>query len=70
MFLEYEIFICNRFWRSFFIEKSNEKKKALDLLMEKYAGRSSFSYNEKMLKKVFAIDIRIEKISGKKSNIS
>ncbi len=58
------------FGQAFFIEKSNEKKKALDLLMEKYAGTNSFSYNEKIFKKVLVIDIRIEKISGKKSNIS
>jgi hypothetical protein len=38
--------------------------------MEKYAGTESFSYNEKIFKKVLVIDIRIEKISGKKSHIS
>ena len=58
------------FGRAFFIEKSCEKKKALDLLMEKYAGTGSFSYNEKIFKKVLVIDVRIEKISGKKSHIS
>jgi len=58
------------FGQASFIEKSNEKKKALDLLMEKYAGGSLFSYHEEALKKVFVIDIKIEKISGKKSNIS
>ena len=56
------------FGQAFFIEKSNEKKKALDLLMEKYAGRGIFSYHEEALRKVFVIDIRIEKISGKKSH--
>jgi len=58
------------FGQAFFIEKPTEKKKALDLLMEKYAGTGSFSYNEKIFKKILVIDIRIEKISGKKSHIS
>jgi hypothetical protein len=57
------------FGQAFFIENPGEKKKALDLLMEKYAGTGSFSYNEKIFKKVLVIDIRIEKISGKKSHI-
>jgi len=58
------------FGRAFFIDSPGETEKALDLLMEKYAGAGSFSYNEKIFKKVFVIDIRIEKISGKKSHIS
>ena len=58
------------FGQAFFIEKSGEKKKVLDLLMEKYAGTDSFSYNEEILKKVIVIDVRIEKIFGKKSHIS
>lgn len=58
------------FGQAFFVEKSNEKKKTLDLLMEKYAGTGSFSYNEKIFKKVLVIDIRFKKISGKKSHIS
>jgi nitroimidazol reductase NimA-like FMN-containing flavoprotein (pyridoxamine 5'-phosphate oxidase superfamily) len=58
------------FGQAFFLEKSNEKKKALNVLMEKYAGEGSFSYQEAALKKVLVIDIRIEKISGKKSHIA
>lgn len=56
--------------QAFFIENYGEKKKVLDLLMEKYAGTDSFSYNEKIFKKVLVIGVRIEKISGKKSHIS
>lgn len=58
------------FGQAFFIENPGEKKKVLDLLMEKYAGTEAFSYNEKIFKKVLVIDVRIEKISGKKSHIS
>jgi uncharacterized protein len=57
------------FGQAFFIENPGEKKKVLDLLMEKYAGTDSFSYNEKIFKKALAIDVRIEKISGKKSRM-
>ena len=47
-----------------------KKRKLLDLLMEKYAGAGSFSYDEKIFKKILVIDVKIEKISGKKSHIS
>jgi Predicted flavin-nucleotide-binding protein len=57
------------FGQAYFLEKSNEKKKALNVLMEKNAGVGSFSYPEAALKRVLVIDIRIEKISGKKSHI-
>jgi nitroimidazol reductase NimA-like FMN-containing flavoprotein (pyridoxamine 5'-phosphate oxidase superfamily) len=57
------------FGQAFFLEKPDEKKKALNVLMEKYAGAGSFSYQEAALKKVLAIDVRIEKISGKKSHL-
>lgn len=58
------------FGQAFFLEKPDEKKKALNVLMKKYAGVGSFSYQEAALKKVLVIDVRIEKISGKKSHIS
>jgi nitroimidazol reductase NimA-like FMN-containing flavoprotein (pyridoxamine 5'-phosphate oxidase superfamily) len=57
------------FGQAFFLEKADEKKKAFNVLMEKYAGVGSFSYPEAALKKVLVIDVKIEKISGKKSHI-
>jgi nitroimidazol reductase NimA-like FMN-containing flavoprotein (pyridoxamine 5'-phosphate oxidase superfamily) len=57
------------FGQAYFLEKANEKKKALNVLMEKYAGVGSFSYPKAALKKVLVIDIRILKISSKKSHI-
>ena len=55
------------FGQAFFIEDNAGKKKALDLLMEKYAGIGSFSYADDELDKIIIIDIKIDKISGKQS---
>jgi uncharacterized protein len=55
------------FGRAFFLEKASEKKKALNYVMEKYAGKGSFSYKTEALEKVVVISVRIEKITGKKS---
>jgi len=55
------------FGQAFFIEDNTGKKKALDLLMEKYAGKSGFSYADNELDKIIIIDVEINKISGKQS---
>lgn len=55
------------FGQAFLIEEVTGKKKALDLLMEKYSGEKEFSYKEDLLKKTIVVDVLIEKITGKKS---
>jgi len=55
------------FGQAFFIEGADEKKKALNILMKKYAGRDSFAYADDALDKVLVIGVRIEKLSGKQS---
>jgi nitroimidazol reductase NimA-like FMN-containing flavoprotein (pyridoxamine 5'-phosphate oxidase superfamily) len=55
------------FGQAFFIEDDIGKKKALDILMEKYAGESGFSYAADELDKIIIIDIKIDTISGKQS---
>jgi uncharacterized protein len=55
------------FGKAIFMESGEEKKKALDVLMNKYAGRGDFSYADEALDKVLVIGIQIEGISGKKS---
>src|SRR5512140_1677148 len=40
------------FGESYFIEDRSEKKKALGILMKKYAGGDSFSYDDAILDKV------------------
>ncbi len=56
------------FGQAYFIEGVGEKKKALDILMKKYAERGSFDYADDALDKVLVIGVRIETISGKKSS--
>ena len=55
------------FGQAFFIEDNTAKKKALDILMEKYAGKSGFSYADDELDKITIIDVKIDTISGKQS---
>ena len=55
------------FGQAFFIENNTGKKMALDLLMEKYAGKSGFSYADDELDKIIVIDVRIDTITGKQS---
>jgi len=55
------------FGKAVFLESGVEKKKALDILMKKYAGRDNYSYADEALDKVSIIGIQIESVSGKKS---
>lgn len=58
------------FGRAFFIDNSDEKKKILNLLMDKYAGEGDYVYQKEALQQVIVIGLSIEKLSGKKSHIS
>ncbi len=55
------------FGRAYFVEGGKEKKKALDLLMNKYAGEGSYFYSDDALDKVCVIRVEIEQMSGKRS---
>ncbi|MHB8138497.1 MAG: pyridoxamine 5'-phosphate oxidase family protein [Smithellaceae bacterium] len=55
------------FGQAYFIEGAGEKKKALNILMKKYAGQDSFSFTDDKLDKVCVIGVKIEILSGKKS---
>jgi nitroimidazol reductase NimA-like FMN-containing flavoprotein (pyridoxamine 5'-phosphate oxidase superfamily) len=50
-----------------FISDPQGKRDALDILMEKYAGVQKFDYPESSLNAVHVIEIKIEKLTGKKS---
>jgi len=56
------------FGQADFIEHAAEKKQALDILMKKYAGNDGFSYDDDQLDKVCVIGVRIDTISGKRSD--
>ena len=55
------------FGRAMFLNTTDEKIKALNYLMEKYAGTGSFSYKTEVLEKVEVVSVLIETVTGKKS---
>jgi hypothetical protein len=55
------------FGKAILIEDMEEKKKALDIIMEKYSGTPSFEYAPGQIEKVAIIKIEIEEMTGKKS---
>jgi nitroimidazol reductase NimA-like FMN-containing flavoprotein (pyridoxamine 5'-phosphate oxidase superfamily) len=55
------------FGKAYFVEDINEKIQGLNIIMEKYSGKSDFQFPEGALKKVAVIKIEIEEITGKKS---
>jgi len=57
------------FGKAQFIEDINEKKKILDIIMQKYSGNDaqSFEYSQSSLDKTAVIKIKIGEITGKKS---
>lgn len=54
---------------AFFVHKHEEKIKVLNLLMEKYAGRSDHTYPENIVKKTMIVGVKITKLTGKKSHL-
>ena len=56
------------FGQADFIEDASEKKKALGVLMKKYAGRDSLPYADNILDKVLVIGVKIETMTGKRSD--
>jgi nitroimidazol reductase NimA-like FMN-containing flavoprotein (pyridoxamine 5'-phosphate oxidase superfamily) len=46
------------------VEETGKKRRALELLMEKYSGRS-FDFSEREIGKVAVIEIQIEELTGK-----
>ncbi len=52
---------------AFFVEESEQKKKALDVIMRHYSGKTSFEYRKDTIENVVIIKIVITHLSGKKS---
>ena len=55
------------FGKAFLVEDTEEKREALDIIMEHYSGKSSFEYPEKIINSLAVIKVRIESMTGKKS---
>ena len=52
------------FGRARIVEEAAGKRRALQLLMEKYSGRS-FAFSNREIEKVAIVEIRIEEVTGK-----
>lgn len=55
------------FGRAFFIDSLEEKRNALNVIMNHYTSKDLLEYNEKLLKKCALIKIEIDTMTGKKS---
>ncbi|OPJ59698.1 pyridoxamine 5'-phosphate oxidase family protein [Clostridium oryzae] len=55
------------FGKSSFVEDINEKIDAMNIIMEKYSGRSDFEFPQAALNKIAIIKIELDQITGKKS---
>ena len=55
------------FGKAFLVEDTEEKREALDIIMEHYSGKSSFECPEKIINSLTVIKVRIESMTGKKS---
>jgi len=55
--------------RAFFVTADAEKVKALNMLMEKYAGAGDYTFPEEILQKTVIVGVAIETLTGKKSHL-
>lgn len=51
-----------------FIEDTEGKKKALDIIMEHYKPEQIFEYNERLVKRIKVFQVKVQSMTGKKSN--
>jgi len=54
------------FGKAVLLEDTEEKRKALDIIMSQYSGRI-FQFDDAILKKTFVIKVEIESMTGKQS---
>lgn len=55
------------FGKAFLVEDHEEKRRALDIISEHYAGKQSFEYPENSVNNLAIIKVKIESMTGKKS---
>ena len=53
------------FGKAFLVEGFDQKKKGLDVIMEKYSGGRSFEYSERAVNNVIIIKVEIDSMTGK-----
>lgn len=52
---------------AYLVDNIDEKRKALDIIMEKYSSKSPFEYTESGINNVIIIRVEIKSMTGKKS---
>jgi len=55
------------FGKAFLVEGFEEKREALDIIMEHYSGKLPFEYSEEAVNNAAIIKVKIERMTGKKS---
>jgi hypothetical protein len=55
------------FGKAGFLEDADQKKEALQIILEHYGARGPFSYSEKGFRKTMIIQVHIESMTGKKA---
>jgi len=55
------------FGKAHFVEDVNEKKEALDIIIQKYSDNGLFEYSQNTLNKTAVIKVEITELTGKKS---
>lgn len=55
------------FGKAVIVDDINEKRKALNIIMEKYTGKASHEYSEESINKIVVIKVALHSLSGKKS---
>ena len=51
------------------VSDTNEKQKALQVLMKQHTNKDNWQFPEKMMEKIIILEIRIESLTGKKSSV-
>ena len=55
------------FGKAYFINDKEEKRDALNIIMNHYTSSELYDYNERLLKKIAIVKIEIDSMTGKKS---
>ena len=55
------------FGKAFIIDDNEEKKNALNIILDHYSAKGSYEYRDKQVNNVYILEIKLEEITGKKS---
>lgn len=61
----YEISQHHRVWKITFLEKFKDKINVLNIIMDKYASKQVFQYDEDIVESLTILDLEISDLTGK-----